>query len=363
MLQGNEMKRISLVVCAAMIASMSGCAAYKIDKSVMPSPADVAAIREEITRVQKFQKAVYDVSTFAVDRCDLKIGREPFTLITLGHLEGNVSKEKIAAYYGAAGFDETWRVLWADDSSPLKLGDRVIKINGNGIENNKTGLGEYPLVKNFLQTSRARDAALEGTPFVVTLESGKDLVIPTRPACRTQVFSMPIFEGRNDNSFQISTALHGALVLPPSAIHAAKTTDEYRYLAGIAVYLSASSEAHNRRRGAGLMMGLGALVSIAAPVLYPVLSPAAVRSGNAIADGDMSVNSALFASKVVADMGGDPHAGIDLIHRLESRELKPPLIILSEEQKGLLRDYIEGLTKAGAPVSAATQVRAAGRGN
>jgi hypothetical protein len=49
--KGNGMNGISLVAYAAMIATMSGCAAYKIDKSVTPSAADVAAIREEITRV------------------------------------------------------------------------------------------------------------------------------------------------------------------------------------------------------------------------------------------------------------------------------------------------------------------------
>jgi hypothetical protein len=244
---------------------LAGCSTYKIDKSIQPSEADVIAIRKEINHVREFQKAVYDVSTFAADRCDVKIGREPFVLMTLGHLDGTVSKQRIAAYYQAAGFDETWRVLWADDSSPLKPGDRVLEINDNGIENNKSGLGEYPLVKYFSQTSRARDAALDGKPFIVTLENGEKLTIQTRPACRTQVFAMPAFDAKHINASNVPTALHGAVVLPPSVIHAARTTDEYRYHAGVAVYLSASSEAHDRRRGAGLLMGFGALATIAPP--------------------------------------------------------------------------------------------------
>jgi hypothetical protein len=351
---GKYLNSYRWVAFISTFAILGGCSTYKIDRSIQPSEADVIAIRKEINHVREFQQAVYDVSIFAADRCDVKIGREPFVLMTLGHLDGNVSKQRIAAYYQAAGLDETWRVLWADDSSPLKTGDRVLEINGNRIENNKSGLGEYPLAKYILQTSRARDAAFERTPFVITLENGKTLTIPTRPACRTQVFAMPVFDAKHINSSLVPTALHGALTLPPSAIHAARTTDEYRYLAGIAVYLSASSEAHNRRRSAGLLMGLGALASVAIPPLYSVISPAAVKSGNAIAGGDMSINSALFSSQIIHDMGGDPRAGLTLLSRLESQKLEPPLVALSPEQEKVLEAFIDGLSaiKSSSPAAA-----------
>jgi len=340
-------------LCAsAMAAALTGCAPYRIDKTAVPAPADVTTIGAEIARVRQFHQALYEVSTFAVDRCKRKAAREPFTLFTVGHLASQLPEEKIAAYYRAGDFDETWKVLWTGDGGLLPQGQRIVAINGNGIENNKTGMGEYPLVKYLHETSRARDAATEGKPFVVTLEGGRELAVPTRPACRTQVWAMPVYDASGYS--EIPTALHGAVVLPPNAIRAARNLDEYRYLAGVAVYLSASSEANGKRWGANALLGASALAVVAMPILYPVLSMPTVTASGALVGGDMGLRSAVFATQVVADMGGDPRAGVELLGRLDAQKLEATRIQLPEQEREQLRQWAQQLARPRAEEGGAT---------
>ena len=167
------------VAMLASLLALSGCAAWKVDKSVVASPEQIAKISLEIDKVRRYQHAVYEVSTFAVDRCALKARREPFALITTGHLADLYDNRKVAAYWQAAGFDETWRVLWAAEDSGLRAGQRVLEINGKRIDNNKTGIGEFPLVIYLDQTSRARDAAADGKPYEITLEDGRRTLVKT----------------------------------------------------------------------------------------------------------------------------------------------------------------------------------------
>ncbi|HEY4317178.1 MAG TPA: hypothetical protein VGN04_06220 [Herbaspirillum sp.] len=69
----------------------------------------------------------------------------------------------------------------------------------------------------------------------------------------------------------------------------------------------------------------------------------------------MSINSALFSTQIIHDMGGDPRAGLTLLNRLASQEIAPPLITLSLEQKKMLEEFIDGLVIPQTSLSTATQ--------
>lgn len=337
-----KFKKYPLAALASVLL-LSGCAAWKLDKSLTPDPAQVQRVAREVAKSREFQQAVFEVSTFAVDRCALKVRREPFALMTVGNLVGFYDEKKIAAYWHAAGFDETWRVLWAADGSGLRPGQRVMAINGNAIENNKSWQGEAPLAPYFTYTSRARDAAGEGRPYEITLEDGRTLTVAAQPACRTLVWSMPVVE--DDASFEVSPGVHGATVLPPNALHEARSADELRYLAALAVYYTASESGAARARGGRMLMGLGALGAFGAiataPLVGIVANPliaATVNSGaGALTRGSEGAQAAAFASKVVADMGGDASAGLALAERIEARAIKAPGVALSAQDRQWVR--------------------------
>lgn len=335
----NGVKRVGTLL--SLLSALTGCATWKVDKSVTAADADVAFIQKEIQLVREFQQSVYDVSTFAVERCHSKTLREPFTLMTLGHLANAYPKEKIAAYWRAEGFDETFKVLWATDDSPLQPGERVIEINGRKIENNKTGMGEFPLVKYLNYTIKARAAAHEdGKPYVVKTERDKELAVPLKLACRVKVWAMPIFEESDYSELPLDR--HSAVVLPTNAIRAARSVDEHRYLAGLAVYYSASEEAHQRQAGRSGVLGVGMAAIIAMPLLYPVMSPLAMLAGNAVATKGMLLDAAKFSSKVLNDMDGNPYAGLDLMSRLDAEKLGATRVLLSVDEREELRQFIKG---------------------
>lgn len=329
--------------CTFLLLLLGGCAPWKLDKSVAANPQDVATIKREIDTVIEFQKAVYEVSVFAVDKCGAKATREPFTLMTLGGLINDYKPEKIAAYYQAAGFDEGWRVMWADDKSPLPVGTRITEINGRDLENNKTGMGEFPYVKYFNRTARARREAIDGEPFIATLDNGQKITIPTVPACDVQVWSMPIFE-KSDYS-EIPTHQFGPVVLPSNAVRAAQNQDEMRYLAGLAAYYGASGEAATKRGlGTGTLFS-GIAMVVAAPILYPVIAPITKKIQGGIAGGVTELNAARFASQILIDMNGNPYAGLELINRIESQKLGATRVLISKDEQTTLRQEIDAYIK------------------
>lgn len=330
---------LTTYITSFLLLLLGGCAPWKLDKSVTPNPTDVATIKREIDTVIEFQKAVYEVSVFAVDKCGAKATREPFALMTLGGLVNEYKPEKLSAYYKAAGLDEGWRVMWADGKSPLPVGTRITELNGRDLENNKTGMGEFPYVKYFNRTARARRDAVDGEPFIATLENGRKITIPTVPACDVQVWSMPIFE--DSDYSEIPTHQFAPVVIPSNAVRAARTQDEMRYLAGLAVYYGASSEAATKRGfGTGTLFSGIALV-VAAPILYPIVAPITKKIQGGIVGGVTELNAALFSTQVLIDMGGNPYAGLDLIKRIESLKMGATRVLISQEAQMALKQGID----------------------
>lgn len=264
--------------------------------------------------------------------------------MTVGHLVDFYNERRITAYHRAAGLDETWQVFWADASSPVQPGQRVLKINGEPIENNKTFLGEYPLAKYIYRNSLARDAAAEGTPFLLTMADGSVVTVPTRPACRLQLWTMPVFE--EEKRSRHDGMPHGVVFMSHNAIREAQHEDEFRYIAGIAVYIATSEETTQRRRMAialnllGIAGGAAALAS--SPLLYGPVNQGTLLGMQAIINGSMSARAAVFSLRVLTDMGGDPQKAIHFLERLESKDIKAEQVRLSRDELAALKAVVEG---------------------
>lgn len=314
---------------------LTGCASWKLDKTVPVDPAYVSALKERIAHTREFQRAVYDVAVFAVDRCARTTTMEPLALLTMGEMfrvTDAKEKAKVAAYWHAGGFDERWYVLWAGESTGLAPGDEIVSINGKTLENNRTNAlaGEAPLAKYVSAAYSGRAAAEDGKPFVVRRADGREFTLPMKPACLTMVYSMPAVEGHG-----LSQLLFLKLVvLPSNAVQQAQTVDELRYLAAISVYLTASPEANGRRWG-GVAAALGtvAVAAAVAPALLTIGNVPLAAGLQKVFSSGMTENAALFATQVVADMGGSPRAGLDLVARLEAKKLEADRVLLDEQSK------------------------------
>lgn len=326
-------------VAMMIMATLSGCAPWKLDKSIVPAEKDVIRARKEIGYTQHWQSIVYDMSLYAVDRCEAKTMIEPFSLMTLGSLAGIYKDDRIAAYHRASGYDEGWHVHWAAPDSPLAVGTRITEINGTKIENNKSGAGEYVIAWYVGRDITYRRDALAGKPYVVTLENGEKVVIPMKKACEVFVWTMPSFD--NEDYSEIPVNDFAPVVLPINAIRSAASDDELRYLAGLAIYYGASSEAvANRSAGRGILYTGAALIA-AIPLLYAIVSPLSVRFGNGMATGTREFNAAAFATQLLIDRGENPRAGLELISRLDEKKLGATRVMLSADERTKLSDLIE----------------------
>lgn len=326
---------------------LAGCASWKLDKTVAADPGYVAVLPERIERVRAMHRAVYEVAVFAVDRCARKTTMEPLALLTMGQMYGVTDpkeKAKVAAYWKVGGFDERWHVLWAGEGVDLAPGDEVVTINGKSLENNRTNalVGEAPLVAYFNAAYRARSAAEDGKPFVVRRADGREVTVPARPACLTMLYAMPTAEPSG-----FSQLLNGTVVvLPPNAINAARSEDERRYLAAIAVYLTGSPQANGRRWGkVAALVGTIAVGVVAAPVLVTVGNFPIAAGIDKVFSSGMTEEAALFATEVVADMGGSPGAGLALVERLQAKRLEADRVLLDEQSKAKVRALIDQLSK------------------
>jgi len=111
---------------------------------------------------------------------------EPFVLLSVHALRCGMSADDLALFRDVTGMDESWRVVWADESAPdaLKLGDAVAAINGRPlpagakrIELAAVFRGELPVARDdagfWAVVLKAREEAAEGKPFMLTLADGR----------------------------------------------------------------------------------------------------------------------------------------------------------------------------------------------
>lgn len=344
----TPIRRYSCLLLALGALALSACAPYQLNKQVSADPKDVQVLRQRIAGVRDFQEALYEVSTSAVDLCAHKTVREPFALISMGTMVNALPEERLAAYWEAGGIDETWRVLWTD-GQVLQQGQRIVKINGKAIENNKSGLGEFPAAVYVEQTVRAREAAEKGRPYRVTLEDGTEVTVPTRPACRTMGLAIPMVLDVDALSAPINQ--YHPVVLPPTAIAAAASEDEFRYLAAVAVYMSASDHARQRNALSGGVLGLGASTLFINPLLYALVSQPGVQAAAAVRSGGMGLQAALFATRVVSRLGGDPRAGVALLERIERERIRATGVALPQDERRAVALLADELLAGAAQVS------------
>jgi hypothetical protein len=317
-----------------------------------PAPSlDRAGLQHALTQEVKFRAAAIQVAWTAEALCEVTTEIEPFVLMSVRALGRRLSAADLEVARAAAGIDDEWRVMWVDEGAPddLKLGDVVIAINERSLPGVGARSGMGLVVQGgtlvtageqleFLEVIvQARAEAKAGKPMVLSMADGKQITVTTQTGCAGSVYASA-FDLEPD-----AFARKGQQVrIPVNAVLAATSADELSWLAAFGTYFLASPATIARiqqRDGRELGFAVGgvlartgagaALAKLAKDL--PAQRPLSVLSVVGHAD--------LFANELVAAMGGDPEAGLQLSAHMISRNLKAETVLMDATRQANAKEH------------------------
>jgi hypothetical protein len=278
-------------------------------------------------REVQFRAAAIQVAWSAELLCDATTEIEPFVLWSLGTIGRRLDADDLALYGEVTGMDEQWRVAWLDEGAPedLHVGDVVVAVNGRELPRGGTRLDFGAILRLASPLSndeqpywdvmlRAREEARAGTPMTVTLKDGRVLKVDTQTGCAGSVMASG-FDHEPDH-FQRNGAIR--VKIPANAMLEARARDEFRWLAAFGTYFQASETALGKARDSANVATafvVGKILAAAVPGAGMLLTAAEQQAERAIAVDSVVGNADLFATEVVAAMGGDANAGWRLNER------------------------------------------------
>ena len=161
--------RIATICWVFLCALLTACAGpkYTVDDGRKVDEALLANIRAYGSGEQIIRPAIVRSAALKDPECEPQ-WELPFAMATAYGWD----KDEKVAWVRALGVDERLTVVAATPESPLRLGDRIVKVKGKADEDSESLLGLL---------AEARD---EGKPFGVTLSSGKYLLLEPFKVCR-----------------------------------------------------------------------------------------------------------------------------------------------------------------------------------
>ena len=289
-----------------------------------------------------FREAAIHVAWGAEPLCDDTTEIEPFVLWSTSSLRKGLSAHQKLLFQQATGMDEHWRVAWLDEGAPdaLKLGQRVLAVNGRALPQASASLELTALLRGGATFSvddqafwavmhQARDEATANQQtMTLTLESGQQVKVGTQTGCAGSVVATA-FDNEPAN-FQRQAGRRSKI--PGNALMAARSRDEYRWLAAFGTYFLASEGSVRRQRSADSMGNaylVGKVLTLALPGAGTVLSALESQTQRALQVDGLVGGADLFANEVVMALGGDPQAGLRLMDRLQA--LGVPVDVLAPD--------------------------------
>lgn len=312
----------TLVAAAAVAgAAAQGSAAYD------PKDFKRVVYKTRYEREIQFRAAAIQVAWSAERLCDATTEIEPFVLWSLGTIGRRLDAEDLALYTEVTGMDAQWRVAWIDEGAPdqMHLGDVVVAVNGRELPQGGTRFDLGALLRGAMPLSndeqpywdvmlKAREEANAGKPMTVTLKDGRTLEVDTQTGCAGSVTASG-FDHEPDR-FERNGAIR--VKIPANAMLEARARDEFRWLAAFGTYFQASEKALGKARDSanvGTAFVVGKILAAAVPGAGLLLTAAEQQAERAIAVDSVVGSADLFATEVVAAMGGDANAGWRLNER------------------------------------------------
>ncbi len=290
----------------------------------------------------KFRAAAIHVAWGAEALCDTTTQVEPFVLLSVHSIKQRLSAPDMKLFREVTGMDDKWRVVWADEGAPdeLKLRDVVKAINGRPLPAGGTKFEMGALFRGGSLLSsddqgfwdamlKARAEAVQGKPMVLTLEDGRQLEVETQKGCAGSVTASS-FDADPDIFWRMGNT---RAKIPANAMIEARNADEFRWLAAFGTYFQASQsaiKAVQTAEDASTGFTVGKILLLAVPGAGMVLSAAEAQAEQAIAVDSIVGRADLFASEVVAALGGDPAAGLHLSERMRAQGMKVNAVLMDD---------------------------------
>ena len=304
-----------------------------------------------------FREAAIHVAWSAEPLCDDTTEIEPFVLwSTLGVKKG-LSAHQQRLFTQATGMDEHWRIAWLDEAAPdeLQFGQRVLAVNrrplpapGARVEPGAVFRGGATWSVDdaaFWQVMhQARDEANAGSSMTVTLEDGREVRVPTQTGCAGTV-TASAFDDEPANFLRLEGRRSK---IPGNALWAARSRDEWRWLAAFGTYFLASEASILRQRAsdnAGNAFLVGKVLALAVPGGSTLLAAVEAQTQRTIQVDGLVGGADLFANEVVMAMGGDPSAGLKLSDRLKAQGQRADVMTMSDFRRSNVEIHLQRLAE------------------
>jgi hypothetical protein len=320
--------------------------------SSVPNAFEIALYKDRFEHEISFRAAAIEVAWGAETLCDHTGEIEPFVLWSLHSMRKRLSGKQEEIFKRATGMDERWRIAWVDESVPeeVKLGRVVVAINGEKLP---SGTTKFELSNVFRGNaivsgddgplweviSRARAEAKKGKPISLQFEDGGKAEVSTQTGCTGSV-SASSFDSDPDKFWRQGTQ---RIKMPADAMLEARSRDEFRWLAAFGTYFLASSNAVGRNQqaeNASTAFAVGKVLALALPGAGMVLSAAEAQAERTIMVDGVVGSADLFATEVVASLGGDPAAGLKFARRLREKGIKGDIFDMTDFRLSAIEQHV-----------------------
>ena len=290
----------------------------------------------------KFRAAAVEVAWAAEALCDRTTQIEPFVLWSVHALRRRMSSADLALFQDVTGMDERWRVVWMDEAAPddMQLGDVVVAINGRPLPGRSTRVDLAAVFRGASVVSvddqdfwnvvlQARSEAQAGKAFTTTMASGRVLTVETQRGCAGSV-TASAFDADADVFWRQGTQ---RVKIPANAMIEARSSDEFRWLAAFGTYFQASRAAMEKvQQSEGRSTGflVGKILTMAVPGAAMLLSAVEAQAEKTLAVDSITGSADLFANEVVAALGGDAAAGLNLSQRMAALGMKVDAVMMDD---------------------------------
>lgn len=328
------------------LALAAGAAAAQADRAF-----ERELFRTRFEQEVKFRAAAIQVAWGAEALCSVTTQIEPFVLLSVHAMRRRLDDTDIRLFRDVTGIDGQWRVVWADEGAPdeLKLHDVVTHINGRPLPGGGTRWEFGALLRGGSVVAnddqgfwdvllQARQEAADGKPMSLTLAGSRTLEVETQKGCAGSV-TASAFDNDPDTFWRQGNR---RVKIPANALQLAQDADEFRWLAAFGTFFQASQSAiAATQRSEGVSTGflVGRILTFAVPGANMLLMAAEAQAERAIAVDGIVGSADLFASEVVASLGGDPGAGLRLSERMLERGLKVDAVMMDAFRRSNAADH------------------------
>jgi hypothetical protein len=290
----------------------------------------------------KFRAAAIEVAWAAEALCDSTTQIEPFVLWSVHALRRRMSDADLALFRDVTGMDERWRVVWMDEAAPddMRLGDVVVAINGRPLPGRSTRFDLGAVFRGASVVSvddqdfwnvvlQARAEAKAGKPYTATMASGRVLTVETQGGCAGSV-TASAFDADADIFWRQGTQ---RAKIPANAMIEARSSDEFRWLAAFGTYFQASKSAMDKvQQSEGRSTGflVGKILTMTVPGAGMLLSAVEAQAEKSLTVDSIVGSADLFANEVVAALGGDAAAGLNLSQRMAALGMKVDAVMMDD---------------------------------